>query len=50
MKPWGQTVSYVLDPNGILVEIGTQSAPDERVVGRPHLPDGWFMGDGRLHE
>ncbi len=23
VKPWGQTVSYVLDPNGILVEIGT---------------------------
>ncbi len=23
LKPWGQTVSYVLDPNGILVEIGT---------------------------
>lgn len=23
VKPWGQTVSYVLDPNGILIEIGT---------------------------
>jgi len=22
-KPWGQTVAYVLDPNGILVELGT---------------------------
>lgn len=23
VKPWGQTVSYLLDPNGILIEIGT---------------------------
>ncbi len=22
-KPWGQTVAYVKDPNGVLVEIGT---------------------------
>ncbi len=26
VKPWGQTVSYVLDPNGIFVEIGTPVA------------------------
>ena len=24
VKPWGQTISYVLDPNGILVEICTR--------------------------
>jgi lactoylglutathione lyase len=23
-KPWGQTISYVLDPNGVLVEICTR--------------------------
>ncbi|MGI9599112.1 MAG: VOC family protein [Acidimicrobiales bacterium] len=23
VKPWGQTVAYIRDPNGILVEIGT---------------------------
>jgi uncharacterized glyoxalase superfamily protein PhnB len=22
-KPWGQTVAYVLDPNGVMVEIAT---------------------------
>jgi lactoylglutathione lyase len=22
-KPWGQTVAYVLDPNGVLIEIAT---------------------------
>lgn len=26
-KPWGQTVAYVRDPNGILIEIGTEMAP-----------------------
>ena len=26
-KPWGQTVAYVLDPNGLLVEIATPVQP-----------------------
>lgn len=25
-KPWGQTVAYLLDPNGILVEVATRVA------------------------
>lgn len=25
-KPWGQTVAYVLDPNGVLIEIATPVA------------------------
>ena len=27
-KPWGQTVAYVRDPDGILVELGTATADD----------------------
>lgn len=26
-KPWGQTVAYVIDPNGILVEVATPVVP-----------------------
>ena len=26
-KPWGQTVAYVRDPDGVLVEIGDEVAP-----------------------
>ncbi len=26
-KPWGQTVAYIIDPNGILVEIATPVVP-----------------------
>jgi len=26
-KPWGQTVAYVIDPNGILVELATPVVP-----------------------
>lgn len=25
-KPWGQTVGYVIDPNGVLIEIATAIA------------------------
>lgn len=25
-KPWGQTVAYVRDPNGILIELATKMA------------------------
>lgn len=25
-KPWGQTVAYVLDPNGVLIEIATPAS------------------------
>jgi lactoylglutathione lyase len=26
-KPWGQTVAYVIDPNGALIEIATAVSP-----------------------
>ena len=27
VKPWGQTVAYVLDPNGLLIEVATPVSP-----------------------
>jgi len=26
-KPWGQTVAYLLDPNGVLIEVATPMRP-----------------------
>jgi uncharacterized glyoxalase superfamily protein PhnB len=38
-KPWGQTVAYIRDFNGILIEIGSEMMKEENSSGGCHNCD-----------